>query len=267
MNRKLAVIGITSPLILGVCAFAILCMSIMSWLAFGSGDGDTITKIATVGPFFRAAILPSQEQDVVAISEGAEQTILAEAQADIQTTQNEFSPIPQAEAVSMTHEEVVEELGFSIPENSVNSITQVGLADRLIIPKMNLDAPISLAPIENQTWKVDHLEHSIGHLEGTAPPGADSNFVLAAHVTLGGGVYGPFAGLGKLEDGDIITVYENGEKFDYMIDDRQIVDRSAVEVTYPTDRAQITLITCNGWDPEAELYSERLVIQGHLITN
>ena len=132
---------------------------------------------------------------------------------------------------------------------------------------MNLDSQIVLAPIENKTWKVEHLDQSIGHLEGTAPAGSDSNIVLAAHVTLEGGVYGPFAGIGKLNPGESVYVYNGDQQYEYVIDSHQTVDRTAVEVTYPTDSGKITLITCNTWDEAQGIYTERLVVQGHLVSN
>jgi LPXTG-site transpeptidase (sortase) family protein len=98
-----------------------------------------------------------------------------------------------------------------------------------------VDAPVVLSPIQNQTWQVDHLGQAVGHLEGTAPPGSNSNIVLAGHVTLSAGVYGPFAGLAQLAAGDVVTVYYGDQQFNYLVDDYQTVDRTAVDVTYPSE--------------------------------
>jgi LPXTG-site transpeptidase (sortase) family protein len=240
-------------------------MGTMSLLIFGTGGDSPITKIATVGPFFRAKILPGQAEVEPAVSSSST-TGNAFGQTEIDT-QTEAAAIPQAEVASLTEEEVEERLGFALPDNSVNSITQIGVGTRLVIPKMNLDAPILLAPIENQTWKVDHLIQEVGHLEGTAAPGSNSNLVLAAHVTLDSGDYGPFAGLGKLTSGDIVTVYDGEQKFDYIIDSQTKVDRTAVDVTFPSETGEITLITCNNWNAAEERYTQRLIIKGHLLTN
>lgn len=69
-------------------------------------------------------------------------------------------------------------------------VVQPGVASRLVIPKVDINHPVLFAPIANGTWMVDHLGQSIGHLEGTAPPGSGSNMVLAGHVTLSAGVLG-----------------------------------------------------------------------------
>jgi LPXTG-site transpeptidase (sortase) family protein len=165
----------------------------------------------------------------------------------------------------LTPEQVEQALGFALPPGSVNSITQEGVATRLVIPKLNLDAPIILSPIEEQTWKVDHLgQNYVGHLEGTAPPGSNSNIVLAAHVTVSAGVYGPFAGLAQLASGDQIYVYYGDQIYEYIVDSHQTVERTAIEVTYPSQTGQVTLITCSNWDDQAGRYVERLVIKGRL---
>ncbi len=146
-------------------------------------------------------------------------------------------------------------------------MTQPGVATRLVIPKLDLDTPILFAPIENQTWRVSHLGQLVGHLEGTAPPGSGSNIVLAGHVTLAAGVYGPFAGLGQLSPGDLVIVYENDKEFHYVVDSYQTVERTAVEVVYPSETGQITLITCNNWNNEEGRYNNRLVVKGYLVNN
>ena len=138
-------------------------------------------------------------------------------------------------------------------------------ATRLVIPAMGVDAPVVLAPIVGRTWKIDDLGTEIvGHLEGTASPGDPSNVVLAAHVTTAHLVYGPFAGLGKLERGSEIIVYSGEDAFTYIVDYRRLVERTDIEVVYPTTAGQVTLITCNNWSDEKKTYQERLIVVGHL---
>jgi LPXTG-site transpeptidase (sortase) family protein len=133
---------------------------------------------------------------------------------------------------------------------------------------MDLDAPIILAPIVNQTWEVEHLgTEYVGHLEGTASPGDRSNIVLAGHVTIAHNVYGPFAGLGQLQPGESIIVYDGEQSYTYTVDYRQEVDRTAVDITYPTPEGRITLITCTNWSEELGAYEKRLIVVGHLQTD
>lgn len=154
--------------------------------------------------------------------------------------------------------------GFALPPNTADSITGAGGATRVVIPELNLDVPVVVAPIENQTWKVDHLGQVVGHLEGTAAPGTPNNLVLAAHVTLATGGNGPFINLSDLSAGDVVYVYAGEQKYEYVIDQHQIVDNTAINVTYPSASPEITLITCSNWDNSAQQYVERLVVKGHL---
>jgi sortase A len=138
-------------------------------------------------------------------------------------------------------------------------------ATRLVIPAMELDVPVIVSPIVNQTWKVDDLgKDFVGHLEGTASPGDPSNVVLAGHVTIAPNVYGPFAGLGKLKAGDSIILYTNNQSYTYIVDYRQLVDRTDIDVAYPSNTARVTLITCSNWSDELGAYQQRLIVVGHL---
>ena len=268
MKNRLKLLGIASPvLLIGICAVAGLSMGTVGWLFFGSGDGD-IVKVATVGPIFQLKAVENSDVSAPAIVGETGQNITEPSSGTPSAAQAvaDVSANLEADVPSLTSEEIEERLGFALPTDSVNSINQDGLANRLVIPKMELDAPIVIAPIKNQTWQVDHLEQSVGHLEGTARPGSNSNLVLAAHVTLETGEYGPFAGLGNLSPGDTVFVYDGDQKkYEYVIDSHDTVDRTAVEVTFPTDSGQLTLITCNNWNDEEGRYMERLVIKGHLL--
>ena len=136
---------------------------------------------------------------------------------------------------------------------------------RLVIPAMDLDIQVTISPIVNQTWQVDHLGTDwVGHLEGTASPGESSNVVLAGHVTVAHNVFGPFAGLGQLEEGDPIILYAGDQAYTYVVDYRQLVNRNDVHVAYPSDTAQVTLVTCSNWSEELGTYQERLIVVGHL---
>jgi LPXTG-site transpeptidase (sortase) family protein len=137
----------------------------------------------------------------------------------------------------------------------------------LVIPAMNLDVPVVLAPIVSATWQVDHLgTDKVGHLEGTASPGDPSNVVLAAHVTTAHRVYGPFAGMGRLQPGDEIIVYSGDLAFTYVVDYRKLVERTDVDVVYPTETGRVTLLTCNKWSDEHQSYQQRLAVVGQLVT-
>ncbi len=145
------------------------------------------------------------------------------------------------------------------------TVIQEGLATRLVIPKLGLDTAVLPSPIENGSWRVNHLGQAAGHLAGTAAPGSNSNLVLAGHVTLSAGELGPFAGLGQLAFGDLVTVYEHDQPFYYTIESLQVVNRNAVEAVYPSETGEITLITCTNWNSAEGRYTDRVVVKGRLV--
>ncbi len=139
-------------------------------------------------------------------------------------------------------------------------------ATRLVIPALGLDAPVTVCPIVGETWEVEHLgTDTVGHLVGTASPGDGSNVVLAAHATVAHDVYGPFIGLGRLQPGDDIIVYDGDLSYTYIVDSRRSVERTDVHVAYPSDTGQVTLITCSNWSDDLSRYQRRLVVVGHLV--
>lgn len=264
MKRKLIALSIVSPIVLvTICAGALLLAGIGALLFLGRSDQARIVRIIPLAPLSFYEMEPPTPTPAVA-------EVSPDLAAPVESQAVVTSP-PEAQTatntnVALTSEEVDDALGFNLPPGSVNSITQEGIATRIIIPKLNMDRPVVLSPIENQTWKVDHLDQMVGHLEGTAAPGSNSNMVLAAHVTLATGVYGPFAGLAQLAPGDKIYVYSGADIFEYAVDGYQTVEKTAVDVTYPTDTGQVTLITCNNWNSVEGRYEQRLVVRGHLVS-
>jgi sortase A len=171
------------------------------------------------------------------------------------------TPAPNAALPSVAQAEEAElaspiRSGSALPERQ---------ATRLVIQALGLDVPVVLSPIVSRTWQVSQLgKDFVGHLEGTASPGDPSNVVLAGHVTLEHNVYGPFAALGRLQPGDEIVVYVSKQPYTYVVDKLQMVNRTDVQVAYPTKTARITLITCVDWSNELKAYQKRLIVVGHL---
>jgi sortase A len=177
------------------------------------------------------------------------------AQPPLGTTAPDAAP-PSAAQIEGAGLESPIRSGSALPERQ---------ATRLVIQALGLDVPVVLSPIVSQTWQVSQLgKDFVGHLEGTASPGDPSNVVLAGHVTLEHNVYGPFAALGRLQPGDEIVVYVSKQPYTYVVDKLQMVNRTDVQVAYPTQTARITLITCTDWSNELKVYQRRLIVVGHL---
>jgi len=272
MKNKLLFISFIILLFLTICGAITIATGLGSWLWFSlSASADSpLTRLrmefADVPPTATsshelAATLPIATPSATIIVATPLENTATPASTSIATTPTTM-PLPTA-----TVDEIAKVRGFALPVGSVNAVTKEGVATQLVIPKLKLDASVVLSPIENGTWEVESLgQNLVGHLEGTAPPGSNSNIVLAAHVTVAANVYGPFAGLSLLTPGDDIFVYDHDKKFHYQVVDYQLVDRSNIEVTYPSQQSEITLITCSRWSKEDGRYLERLVVKGRLVS-
>jgi LPXTG-site transpeptidase (sortase) family protein len=138
------------------------------------------------------------------------------------------------------------------------------VATRLVIPSLGVDAPVVLIPARGDVWDVSQIAQEVGHLQGTASPGDPSNVVLAGHITLEQGRYGPFKSLAQLQVGETAVVYAGEKQYTYVIRSVDIVRGDEVEVTYPTSEPTLTLITCTNWDKTARRYEDRVVVVGYL---
>jgi sortase A len=99
----------------------------------------------------------------------------------------------------------------------------------------------------------------------TSWPGLGSNTGLAGHVDLADGSDGPFRYLADLEPGDEVILYTQKRVYTYRVRSQVIVEEDDLSVVAPTEKPQITLITCVGWDAELRLYLQRLVVYADLI--
>ena len=122
---------------------------------------------------------------------------------------------------------------------------------RLVIPKINVNAPIA----HGVTW--DDLKKGVGHLPGSANPGERGNMYLAAHNDIYGEI---FRYLEDLEIGDEYFVYAGEEEFRYVVKERRIIEPTEVEVMLPTTEPVATLQTCYPYLVD----THRLVVIGEL---
>ncbi len=135
---------------------------------------------------------------------------------------------------------------------------------RLVIPKMGLDTVVKYVPFSGSTWLISGLKQEIAWMGDTSWPGLGGNTGLAGHVDLVTGAKGPFWNLKELKKGDEITVYTEKNLYTYQVREQTVVEDYDLSVIQPTDKPQITLITCTTWDPELHMYLKRLVIYADL---
>lgn len=100
------------------------------------------------------------------------------------------------------------------------------------IPRLQLRAVI----LQGDSSQV--LRRGVGHLPDTAMPGELGNIGLAGHRD------SFFRPLRQIRPGDMITVRTLKGDFHYRVESTRIVSPSDIEVLAPTDKRELTLVTC-----------------------
>lgn len=103
----------------------------------------------------------------------------------------------------------------------------------LRIPKIRLEVAV-LPGTDNWT-----LDRGVGHIEDTAPPGADGNLGIAGHRD------SFFRGLKDIAPGDVIELDTLEGTDTYRIERTWVVSPDEVSVLDPTPTRALTLVTCH----------------------
>lgn len=153
------------------------------------------------------------------------------------------------------------------------------IPERLVIPSINLDAPvipaewevISLAGQQFRRWLAPD-EASAGWHTTSALLGTPGNTVINGHHNIHGAI---FARLGEIETGDTIEVFSEDKIYFYMVSNVMIVPEkyAPLEVRLenatwiqPSTDERLTLISC--WPPETNTHRVIVVaspVQGYLL--
>lgn len=82
------------------------------------------------------------------------------------------------------------------------------------------------------------LRRGVGHLPNTAMPGELGNIGLAGHRD------SFFRPLRQIRPGDLITLRTLKGEFQYRVESTRVVSPSNIEVLAPSDKRELTLVTC-----------------------
>ncbi len=144
------------------------------------------------------------------------------------------------------------------PNVDTSPVTQI------LIPALGLDTVVKYVPYDGFSWQIAGLKQEIAWMGDTSWPGLGSNTGLAGHVTLNDGSNGPFRYLADLRPGDIVTLYTEKNIYTYSVHEQFISEDSDFSILKPTEKSQITLITCTNWDDDLKLYLNRLIVVADL---
>jgi LPXTG-site transpeptidase (sortase) family protein len=135
---------------------------------------------------------------------------------------------------------------------------------RIKIPAMGLDTVVKFVPFNGDTWLIGGLKQEVAWMGDTSWPGLGGNTGLAGHIDLVDGSKGPFWNLKDLKSGDEVFLYTQEKIYVYKVRNQEVVEDSDMSVIDPTEKPQVTLITCTDWDPELRTYLKRLIVYADL---
>ena len=136
----------------------------------------------------------------------------------------------------------------------------------IVIEKIGVNAPIIAdVPVTNKGAYLSALQKGVAQASGTAKPGQVGNSYLFAHSALDFWNFGPYSGvfnlLRKLETGDRIVIFYQGQRFDYYVTSKEVVSGFNTEPLSRTfGTAHLTLQTC---DPPG-IALNRLIVTAEL---
>ncbi len=118
----------------------------------------------------------------------------------------------------------------------------------IIIPKINVSAPIVYADSVDEAAVLKDLESGVVHYANTAKPGENGNAVIFGHSSNdwweSGNYKFVFALLNKLEPGDQVQINYSSRKYVYEVTEKKVVAPTEVSVLNQTPTPILTLITC-----------------------
>lgn len=163
---------------------------------------------------------------------------------------------------------------WDIREEEISlDIEIIPFVNRIVIPKIGKNVPM----IDIKQWNVDgldelndifmdELEDGIVRYPGSARPWEFGNAFIFGHSSnfpwVAGDYNDVFALLDRLEIGDEVISYYEGQKYTYKITEKQVINPNDVSVLKrETNKKEMTLMTC--W-PIGTTYNRLLVI-GELV--
>ena len=152
-----------------------------------------------------------------------------------------------------------------------------GEANRIVIPKISLDAPmvdVGWKVVERGNQRITEWEtadNAAGRLINSAKPGEQGNVVLSGHHNTKGEVFRAISE-GKLAVGDFIYLYDGqGNRVTYVVNEvtKPLLEVGASEeqrlanarYIQPTNDARVTLVTC--WPYYTNTH--RVIVVGQLV--
>jgi len=143
---------------------------------------------------------------------------------------------------------IIDQINYSFSNHSVipsgSSATKtaaISTVPSLVVPKINVKAPIIFEPSLAEPQILKALERGVIHYANTASPGETGNTVIFGHSSNDWWEAGDY----KLAPGDRFTIDYQGVRYTYEVTGSRIVDATDMSVLNQTAEPTATLVTCS----------------------
>jgi LPXTG-site transpeptidase (sortase) family protein len=137
----------------------------------------------------------------------------------------------------------------------------------LEIPKLGVKLPIVGVPQTANGWDVTWLGGSAGWLNGSAFPTWNGNSVITAHSWNAGNVPGPFVNMINIQYGDRIKIHAYGQVYTYEVMESSLILPTDIDKAFKHEETPyLTLITCEGYQQKADIYTNRRMVRAMLVS-
>ncbi len=145
------------------------------------------------------------------------------------------------------------EVNYKINKNNTenkNEINPINTDFGLVIPKLDINVKVikNINPYDANIYQ-KALTQGVAHAQGSALPGETGNIFIFSHSSEN--FYDAirfnsiFYLLSKLIIGDSITLYFEGNRFDYKVIEKKIINAEEISYLSPkSDKSSLTLMTC-----------------------
>lgn len=161
--------------------------------------------------------------------------------------------------------------GGALAQATAQGVTQAALPVRLVIPSLEIDAPIeAVGQDDNAVMAAPSSVATVAWYNLGPRPGENGNAVIAGHYDDVKGKPAVFWELDELKAGDEIIVRfrdASEQRFEVMTVETYDTDEAPLERIFGVDfERDLNLITCDGqWNAQSKLYERRLVVYTRLI--
>lgn len=254
--------------------FLLLCAALLAFAGWSLGAGQARQAALPVPPTQAPdqALHPSEPTATVTASNQAVAQAPEATATSLPPSTPELTDDPEALWNALVTPTPLSLPEYQIPTPSAIPAVINGLDEpdssaitRIQIPALGVDTIVKYVPFNGDTWLIGGLRQEVAWMGDTSWPGLGSNTGLAGHVDLADGSDGPFRRLNELHPGDLVILYTEKKIYTYQVREQKVVDEDDLSVISPTEKPQITLITCTNWSQALRDYLQRLVIFAELI--